>query len=165
MDVCPKLKPVSNKQKKPFLQLSARVKFSDCLLGWRELDKTCKIVLHAVGNFSFSTHTRILQLKEKAIFKRTARTDFKMLSQKKKTAEPNRKLIFLLLSKPTSLATTMRSPKRRLAMSYRARRLSSRENVWKLRFVHLSCLSVHRGTHQWLWQGIPALKTTTGSNF
>ena len=100
MDVCPKLTPFSYKQKGPFLQLSARVKFSDCLLDWRKLEKACKIVLHAVGNFlsAFSTRTRIpLLLKEKAILERTARTDFKMLSQKKKTAEPNRKLVSLLL--------------------------------------------------------------------
>ena len=46
---------------------------------------------------------------------------------------------------------------RRLATSYRARRLSSQENVWKLRFVHLSCMLVPRGTHQWSWLciGIP----------
>ena len=53
MDVCPKLRPFSYKQKGPFLQLSARVKFSDCLLDWRKLEKTCKIVLHPAGNFSF----------------------------------------------------------------------------------------------------------------
>ena len=81
MDVCPKLTPFSYKQKGPFLQLSARVKFSDCLLDWRKLKKkrvksSCthlEIFLSA-----FSTRTRILLLlKEKAILKRTARTDFK----------------------------------------------------------------------------------------
>ena len=53
MFVCPRLRPFSYKQKGPFLQLSARVKFSDCLFDWRKLERTCKIVLHAVGKFSF----------------------------------------------------------------------------------------------------------------
>ena len=34
-----------------FLQES--LEFSDCLLDWRKLGKTCKIVLHPVGKFSF----------------------------------------------------------------------------------------------------------------
>ena len=73
---------------------------------------------------AFSTRTRILiLLKEKTILERTARTDFKMLSQKKKTAEPNRKLVSFLFcsSKPTSLATTMRSARREFRPARAAR--------------------------------------------
>ena len=116
MDVCPKLRPFSYKQKRPFLQLSARVKFSDCLLDWRKLEKTCKIVLHSEGNFSFCIqHTYSIPPpteKESTFLKRTARTDIKMPTQKKKTTEPNWKLIFFCSNNPTSLATTTRSPRR-----------------------------------------------------
>ena len=79
MDGCPKLTPFSYKQKGPFLQLSARVKFSDCLLDWRKLEKTCKILLHAVGNFSFCiqpTHSNPSPTERDSNFRKNSKNRF-----------------------------------------------------------------------------------------
>ena len=137
VDVCPRLRPFSYKQKGPLFQLSARVKFSDCLRDWRKLEKTCKIVLHTVGNFSFCiqhTHSNPSPTERESNFWKELQQRILKCYRRKRKPPSQTGCSFLFCScKPTSLATTMR--KTRVSASVRC---SLPWNPWWL---------VHAGAH------------------
>ena len=152
-----KIRPFSYKQKRPFLRIFARVKLSDGLLDWRELEKPCEIVRGRQKKKFFLHSPQTLESffcwKRKQFWKKNWCSH---AIAEKKTAEPNRKLIFLLLQQVHVPCNDDAQPKTQVSagarcslpwnpwwLAHAGARATAKNEKWRGRSVHTWQVHIH----------------------